>query len=118
MTDNMKVFLEMIAQDAELAERAVAMSADELKELARARGIELTDGDFEQGADAVSDDELNAVAGGYCSMAGGNSCTCSEAGYGKSSTRKFCLCMQGGIGKTITGTQLCQCSAMGTGGSD
>ena len=118
MTDNMKVFLEMIAQDAELAERAVAMSADELKELARARGIELTDGDFEQGAGAVSDDELNAVAGGYCSMAGGNSCTCSEAGYGKSSTRKFCRCMQGGIGKTITGTQLCQCSAMGTGGSD
>ncbi len=60
----MKAFLEMLARDAELAERAVAMSAGELKELARARGIELTDGDFEQGAGAVSDDELNAVAGG------------------------------------------------------
>ncbi|HIU45895.1 MAG TPA: Nif11-like leader peptide family RiPP precursor [Candidatus Fimadaptatus faecigallinarum] len=118
MTDNMKAFLEMIARDAGLAERAVAMSADELRELARTMGMQLTDGDFEQGADEVSDDELTAVAGGYCSMAGGNSCTCSEAGYGKSSKRKFCLCLQGGTGKTITGTQLCQCSAFGSGGSD
>ena len=106
MTDNMKAFLEMIARDAGLAERAVAMSADELRELARTMGMQLTDGDFEQGADEVSDDELAAVAGGYCSMPGGNS------------KRKFCLCLQGGTGKTFTGTQLCQCSAFGSGGSD
>ena len=49
----------------------------------------------------MSDDELTAVAGGYCSMAGGNSCTCSEAGYGKSSKRKFCLCLQGGYRQDV-----------------
>ena len=117
MTNNMKDFLEKVSKNAELAKRAEKMDAEELKALAQELGMELTDDDMEQNCD-VNDAELEAVAGGLCSMAGGNSCTCSEAGYGKSSTRKFCLCMQGGTGKTFTGTQLCQCSAFGSGGSD
>ena len=125
MSENLKKFLELIASNKEL--EAKALACNELGEekgkvamlaLAKECGIELTEADFEKQAEPasceLSDDELNAVAGG-----GGCGCLFGGGGGGTDSNdgKKYgCACVvygQGGDGRASD--MNCICPAFGTG---
>jgi len=71
MTENMKKFLERVSQDEDLANKLSGADKAALIEAEKALGLALTNDDFEQPSD-LSDDELEAVAGGdcYCAIGG------------------------------------------------
>ena len=125
MSENLKKFLELIASNKEL--EAKALACNELGEekgkvamlaLAKECGIELTEADFEKQAEPasceLSDDELNAVAGGGgcgCLFGGGGGGTDSNDGnkYG-------CACVaygQGGDGRAKDSNCWCIVQGMG-----
>lgn len=108
MTANMKKFLELISENKELALKMKDASKDDIIALAKTLGIELTDADFEQSAE-ISDDELNAVAGG-------DACVCAFGGGGAASKgEKTCVCVGGGGGQFKDGTARCACPIGGLG---
>lgn len=75
MTENMKKLLELASEDKEFAKEIQAANTETLSQLAKAHGIELTEEDFENAPNEVSDDELDAVAGGsycICALTGGD----------------------------------------------
>lgn len=111
MTENMQKFLETISSNEELKAKLENASKESIVSLAREVGITLTDADFEAQQGEISDDELDAVAGGkycYCAAGGG--------GTGESSTNtKTCVCVGSGGGRTKTGQTRCACVMAGYG---
>lgn len=111
MSENIRKLLELASANEELKARLNRASKEEVILLAREQGIELSDADFEHGSE-ISDDELNAVAGGKicaCPFAGGGTgedknntktCACIGVGFGymKNSDKLRCVCSVGGAG--------------------
>jgi len=76
--------------------------------MAKELGVELSDVDFEQPS-ALSDDELDAVAGG-------GRCISSFGGGGKAGEgEKTCACVMGGGGEYTDGSVRCICIIGGDG---
>ena len=121
MTENVKKLLEVLSSDAELSEKASqAKTIEEVIEMAKAKGIELTDEDVREATrerGTVDQSELEAVAGGktcYCVAGGGGTGTCTG--------EMTCACVVIGAGKTAyerdsKGREYvrCQCFAYGDG---
>lgn len=123
MTDNMKKWLELVSANKELQEKLTELSKKDLEQqkkglfaLAKENGITLTDEDLERPqSEELSDDELDAVAGG-----GG--CGCPFGGGGKGEDPKThweygCGCIIGGQGMDNFGGIYCVCVFVG-GGKD
>ena len=97
MTENMKKLLELISQNAELAEKLDAADKQAIIAIAKELGIDLTEADFVQQATELADDELDVVAGGA-------KCTCVGAGGGKAGGKDTpCGCVVGGAGEYLAG---------------
>ena len=119
MSENLKKFLALIANNKELEAKALACNElgeekgkEALLALAKECGIELTAADFEKkeksASGELSDDELDAVAGG----GGGGTDSNDGRVYG-------CACVgygQGGDGRASD--MNCICPAFGTGFDD
>ncbi len=115
MSENMKKFLELVSKDETLKQKMQAFKdmepADAISAgitLAKELGIELTEADFakEKSAGELSDEELDAVAGGDCGcfLGGGGTITSEGEEYtcacvGMGGGAYHCLCPVGGIGK-------------------
>ena len=109
MSENVKKFLEAISSKKEMAEKLNEASKEEIIAIAAKLGIALTDADFAQNNE-ISDDELDAVAGGV------DNCYCIAGGGGSKTDRgKTCACILGGGGEYISGGARCVCVAMGIG---
>lgn len=63
MTENMKRFQELLSGNEELVKKINDMSREEIVAAAKQLGIALAEADFIQ-ADELSEDDLDAVAGG------------------------------------------------------
>lgn len=112
MTENMKKFVEAMSEHPELNEKLENAGKDDLIAIAKELGIELTEADFEQQPGELSDDELDAVAGGYK-----GDCYCPLVGGGtKTEDSKPCACIYGGAGKWKNGNNRCACIIAGEGG--
>ncbi len=130
---NLMMFFEAMARDDSLRARFEAIGArhghqepdesvrdavwgNEILPLARSEGFEFTLEDLKalqaaQGpkADKLTDDELDAVAGGGC-------CTCVWAGGGRRGDGDSrCICLIMGMGFTDDHTQRCLCANTGSG---
>ena len=129
MSENLKKFLALIANNKELEAKALACNElgeekgkEALLALAKECGIELTAADFEKkeksASGELSDDELDAVAGG------GSNCGCFAGGGGggidASDGKVFgCACVaygQGGDGRANDAN--CVCALYGYGYTD
>ena len=77
MSENMKKFLEAVSRNDELYKKVSAAGMDERIAMGRDLGIYLTAEDFKKPAEELSDDELDAVAGGDVS------CVCPLGGSTK-----------------------------------
>ena len=118
MTDNMKKFLEEASKDSEFSEKLKKTETpEEIIALAAEKGFALTPEDLKNEPPAVaelSDDELDAVAGGkkcYCAVGGGGekssgetTCACVAQGMGYiydeyGEKRLRCVCPLGGYGE-------------------
>lgn len=111
MTENMKKLMEAISANPELAERLENATKEDVIAIAKELGIELTDADFEQQPSELSDDELDAVAGGVK-----GDCFCPIVGGGtKNDYAKACACVYGGAGKWKDGDGRCACILAGGG---
>ena len=72
MTENVRKFLEAVSQNEEEKKEVSALrTKEEVIAYAKGKGFMLTDEDIEQSKEELSDDELDAVAGG-------NVCGCGE----------------------------------------
>ena len=111
MSENMKKFMELVSKDENLKQKLQSFNdmepADAIQAgiaLAKELGIELSEADFakEESNGELSDDELDAVAGGGgcgCALGGGGNgtdkwgeeydCGCAFYGYGD---RSHCHC--------------------------
>ena len=112
MTDNMKKFLEAVSQDKEFLEKLTGAETPEaVVALAAEKGFTLTEEDVkrESAPVEVSDDELDAVAGG-------DDCGCAIAGVGVSSgDQGGCGCWLGGVGAMKDNSLRCVCPVAGGG---
>ncbi|MBP3648869.1 MAG: Nif11-like leader peptide family RiPP precursor [Clostridia bacterium] len=112
MTESMKNFLKKVSEDKLLAEKASKLDKAEMIVLAKELGFELTEADFVQPEGEVSENEMEAVVGGYkrcfCVASGGgkadadgNACGCVAAGIGtsKHDGEARCVCVASGIGE-------------------
>lgn len=103
MADNMKKFLELVSQNEELGKKLNGMNKEEIIAAAKELGVELTEDDLKQESEELSDDELDAVAGG-------KSCACVLGGGGKKtgdgSIYDVCACVAAGTGLKTTGGTL------------
>ena len=110
MTENMKKLLELASEDKEFAKEIQAADKEALIRLAKAHEIELSEEDFEKPQNELSDDELDAVAGG-------DACYCVGGGGGSANdSNKTCACIAGGGGQWQDGSTRCIC--VGGGGGD
>lgn len=109
MSENLKKFLEAVSANEKLAEKAGESSREELLAMAKELGLALTEEDFWQESKELSDDELDAVAGG-------GTCVCVVGGGGKRSANdKSCACFTGGWGYTTDRHERCLCVVGGSG---
>jgi predicted ribosomally synthesized peptide with nif11-like leader len=111
--NDMKVNIEKLAKIASLDEKLSVKlqkaSKEQVVVLAKEHGITLTEADFEAPQGAVSDDELEAAAGG------GN-CICALGGGGKAGEgEKTCACVLVGLGYYTGGGLRCSCANLGSG---
>ncbi|MBO4375581.1 MAG: Nif11-like leader peptide family natural product precursor [Lachnospiraceae bacterium] len=117
MTENAKAFLEKASEDEEFLERLKkAGTKEEAIALAKEKGFELTEEDLKSGTSgkqALSNDELDAVAGGKecsCVLGGGgdkggydnNSCGCTTYGEGLDNNAVNCDCFNTGSGDYVS----------------
>lgn len=110
MNGNMKNFLEKLSEDRALAEK-LGSEKDPAVIIAAAKelGIELNEADLKKPAEELTDDELDAIAGG-------GMCGCAFGGGGtKDSNDKACACVVAGMGYTRDGNERCLCVAAGSG---
>ena len=112
MTENLKKFLEKVSEDAALAAKVGAeKDPAALIALAKEMGFELTEDDFKRPVEEVSDDELDAVAGGS-----NVSCACALGGGGTKDTNdRTCACVLAGAGYDKSGRERCVCGFAGYG---
>jgi predicted ribosomally synthesized peptide with nif11-like leader len=119
MTDQLKEFLKRVNRDEFLAKKLGDLNGEQDREvvvqktmeIAQEAGITLTEADFAEIESEMSDEEMEAVAGGfkkcYCATGGGGTgdedgktCACVAAGYGE--RRKDgsgrCVCAICGMG--------------------
>ena len=112
MTDNMKKFLEEASKDQAFVEKlSKAETSEAVIALAKEINFTLTVEDLKskETVSEISDDELEAVAGGDC-------CFCSLGGGGKHGpTDKTCACVAAGAGEYGDGTVRCLCALVGSG---
>ena len=109
MSENLKKFLEAVSANEELAKKVSTASKEELLAMAKELGIELTEDDLKQVSQELSDDELDAVAGG-------KTCVCVAGGGGeKSKNDRLCWCVLNGLGETTDKRQRCMCYIGGSG---
>ena len=119
MTENMKKFLELVSKDEGLGKKIGSAGKEELMTLSKELNIELSEADFVQPVAELSDDELNAVAGGkscYCAAGGGGTgsgkcditCACVMVGVGEGrygpdndNISERCICALGGYGESF-----------------
>lgn len=93
MTENIKKLLQLASDNEELKNRLNKASKDEIISIAKENGVTLTDADFEQSSE-VSDDELNAVAGGDIF----NNTFCDQIGVGINlPDKRPCICIRTGF---------------------
>ena len=120
MTENMNKFLELVSQNTELAAKVNVADKNELIAMAKEMGIDLTEADFAQQAAELSDDELDAVAGGgvcVCVAGGGG----SKKGASDDAKKYWngldaCACVLGGMGYYGNGDRIrCTCMVGGNG---
>jgi len=108
MTDAMKKLLELVSQNEELQQKFQELNKDEFIAAAKDLGIELTEADLSENAE-ISDDELDAVAGG-------KTCVCVAGGGGeKSKNDGLCVCVYAGVGATSDNKNRCACAFGGAG---
>ena len=102
MTDNMKKFLEEVSEDKEFINKVNrAETPEAIIALAAEKGFALTLEDIkpEERTGEVSDEELDAVAGG-------KTCVCVAGGGGeKDDAEKDCQCICVGIGQGLYGAK-------------
>jgi len=112
MTEKMKTLFEKVSASEELAKKMNATKNEqELIAFAKELGIELTAEDIKQPVAEISDDELEAVAGG-----GDVSCACAMGGGGtKDGNDKTCACVLAGAGYSKSGRERCVCGFAGYG---
>lgn len=109
MKENLKKFLELASEDQQLAKDLQNSDKETVLRLAKEHGILLTEEDFEEADEAISDEELDAVSGG-------NYCNCFLGGGGKGGyNQKVCACVGGGGGEFEDGGARCVCVAAGMG---
>ena len=109
MSENLKKFLELASQNADLAAKIDVADKDTLIALAKQHGFTLTAADFAQPVTELSDDDLDTVAGGdkcYCAVGGG--------GTGNDDN-KTCACVVAGFGFSNSGWDRCSCGIGGYG---
>ncbi|MBP3648871.1 MAG: Nif11-like leader peptide family RiPP precursor [Clostridia bacterium] len=133
MTANMKNFLAKVSEDKALAEKIGKLEkVDELIAAAKAVGIELTETDFVQPENALSEDELTVIQGGVTSTQqeqdwadfnncpgtnGIQDCFCAAGGGGqRDENGDVCACV--GYGQGYRGGQKCICPLVGVGADD
>ena len=115
MNEKAKAFIELAKADPELAGRLTEMTAEELVEAAKARGVELAAEDLAPTEEPLDVADLDNVAGG--------SCTCGYVGNGMGQSgiaegkTYYCGCIGGGMGDADPSTlsRDCQCSLSGQG---
>lgn len=112
MSENLKLFLEKVSEDKELAARVSAeQDVAALIALAKDMGITLTEEDFKEEDKELSEEELETVTGG-----GDVSCACAMGGGGtKDSNDKTCACVLAGAGYSQSGRERCVCGFAGYG---
>lgn len=117
MTENLKKLLAAMSENKELSDKISAVpEGDEARKtiiaIAKEAGIELTEEDInaENQPEALSDDDLEAVAGG-------KKCTCVVGGGGEKSwdDEKVCACVMAGVGLWDDDSVRCACPALGSG---
>lgn len=121
MTSNMDALLKLLSTQKELGEKLAKLDKNELIVAARELSIELSEADFQQHDGEVSENELEAVAGGSsckCYIAGGGSktgcedaaCGCVAYGQGNTADNNPCVgfrdvircqCIHSGEGCTL-----------------
>lgn len=115
MTDAMKKFLEEVSQDRELCEKMNALETpEEIIALAAEKGLTVTEEDLKPDTSAVklSDDEMEAVAGGGKP----NVCVCVAGGGGESDIPSaVCACVGPGLGRGYGNGIRCYCVVFGAG---
>lgn len=111
MSENYKKFLETLSQSEELVAKANEQKDREgLIALAKELGITLLAEDFPE-ANELSDDELDAVAGGS-----DVDCVCAMGGGGtKDDNDKTCACVLTGVGYADDKRERCLCGFAGWG---
>ena len=117
MNENMKKFLELVSKDENLKQKMQSFNEMEPEKaiqagiaLAKELGIELIEADFakEKSDGELSDDELDAVAGGNCG------CFIGGGGDGTNTHNNesyVCGCVLYGEG----GDGICECPGVGSG---
>ncbi len=110
MTDNMKKFMDLVSENAELAAKVSNMDKAALIAEAQKQGIALTEADFTADKSAeLSEDELGEVAGGKCS------CLLGGAGEPKNDHSLPCGCTMEGNGLFTDIVRRCSCAMIGHG---
>lgn len=127
MTENLKAFLEAVSGDKAFLEKLTGTETPEaVIALAKERGFTLTAEDVqpEPASGALSDDELDAVAGGnvcICPLAGVGGTQNSAEDYDKkriselTSKDNSCICFAAGAGTYMDGSIRCACPVIGGG---
>ena len=119
MTENMKKFMEALSEHPELGDKVADAGKKELFVIAKELGIELTEADLEQQPGELSDDELDAVAGGADMAVINDACGCVVGGGGKrDSANKVCACVAVGVGYNKGGDIRCTCAVGGVGAEE
>lgn len=112
MTGNMKAFLKKLSGNNELAEKAAKLDKESLIALAKELGFELTEADFVQPEGEISENEMDAVVGGY------KQCVCAYGGGGAEDDQgNKCVCVVWGTGRSKE-TNKYRCGCFGAGHGD
>ena len=122
MTENMKKFLELVSKNEELGKKLCEADKEAVIAMAKELGIALTNADFAQNNE-LSDDELDAVAGGGwdcgCFMGGGGTGDGEITFVGETVNQKTCACVLAGAGMATYSDgkdrSRCACALAGTG---
>lgn len=111
MTETMKNFLAKVSEDKALIEKISKLDKAELIAAAKELGFELTEADFVQPEGEISENEMDAVVGGY------QRCVCISGGGGKEDSEgNVCACVGAGMGLSkVDGETRCACAVAGTG---
>ena len=116
MSENLKQFFHLLANNPEIKEKALACNELgkekgllALIELAKEQGMELSEADFEAPKEEISEEELAVVSGGKLFER-----SCPEAGQ-EADGWCFCVVPGGGGGTMLDDGAICGCACVGYG---